>query len=224
MSGPESIETDLLRRIDRLVDNELGETERRELLLELDRRPEAWKLCALAFLENQAWAPAIRSVAALPAGPAPTVLVAPKPPRRPGRWLAAACVMAALFGLGVLSGTRLGREIVVRPQPASVAPVLVEKEEKSSPLRFAGFVQLVGLGEQAGTTIPVPVLAGEQLESRLTQQAGPRVSEYVRSVWEREGYELQENRQVVSVGLDDGRRLAIPVDEVKVRYVGQIPY
>lgn len=224
MSGPESIDTDLLRRIDRLVDNELGETERRELLLELDRRPEAWKLCALAFLENQAWAPAIRSVAAEPVAPSPTIVPIPTPSRTPRRWLAAACVMAALFGLGVLSGRQLGRVVIVRPQAEPQSPVLVEKEEHAEALRLAGFVHLAGFGDGAGQTIPVPVLTGEKLESRLSQPPQPHVSDYERSVWEREGYRLQENRKVVSVGLDDGRHVAIPVDEVKVQYVGQIPY
>ncbi len=214
MSGRESIEPDLLRRIDRLVDNELGEPERRELLLELDRRPDAWKLCALAFLENQAWAPAIREVVVL-ARPSP----APPPARRRHRWLAAACVMSSLFGLGVLSGTMLRRET---PEPTVAANPPVAPLPDAP--RLAGFVQLTRPGEAPGNSIPIPVLSGTNLKDRLTEQARPMVPEYVRSVWERQGYELRENREVVSLGLDDGRRVAIPVDQVQVKYVGQIPY
>jgi len=40
---------------DRLVDGELPEPERREVLLTLDRQPDGWRQCALAFLEAQTW-------------------------------------------------------------------------------------------------------------------------------------------------------------------------
>ena len=42
-------------RIDRLVDDELSEEERRQLLGQLDDEPGGWRRCALAFLEAQCW-------------------------------------------------------------------------------------------------------------------------------------------------------------------------
>ena len=42
-------------RFDRLVDGELSEAERRELLAGLDSEPGGWRRCALAFLEAQCW-------------------------------------------------------------------------------------------------------------------------------------------------------------------------
>ena len=47
------------RIFDRLVDGELSEAERRELLQMLDRRPDGWRRCALAFLEQQTWGQAL---------------------------------------------------------------------------------------------------------------------------------------------------------------------
>lgn len=41
--------------LDRLVDGELPEPQRRDLLSTLDGRPEGWRQCALAFLEAQSW-------------------------------------------------------------------------------------------------------------------------------------------------------------------------
>jgi hypothetical protein len=41
--------------LDRLVDGELPEAERRKLLVSLDQRPSGWRQCALAFLEAQSW-------------------------------------------------------------------------------------------------------------------------------------------------------------------------
>ncbi len=60
-------------RFDLLVDGELPEPQRREFLRQLDTEPGGWKLCALAFLEAQAWqqeAKAICRKLALPGGSA----------------------------------------------------------------------------------------------------------------------------------------------------------
>ncbi len=43
------------QEIDLLVDGELTEERRRKLLAELDVKPDGWRRCALAFLENQCW-------------------------------------------------------------------------------------------------------------------------------------------------------------------------
>ena len=48
-------------RFDRLVDGELSEEERRELLAGLDNEPGGWRRCALAFLEAQCWKQAVGS-------------------------------------------------------------------------------------------------------------------------------------------------------------------
>ncbi len=45
--------------LDRLVDGELPEAERRQLLSKLDRQPGGWRQCALAFLEAQSWGQAL---------------------------------------------------------------------------------------------------------------------------------------------------------------------
>jgi len=44
---------DLQLQIDLLVDGELSEDERRELLLRLEREPDGWRTCALALLEAE---------------------------------------------------------------------------------------------------------------------------------------------------------------------------
>jgi hypothetical protein len=48
---------------DRLVDGELSGAERRALLESLDARPQAWRRCALAFLEAQTWRKEFRELA-----------------------------------------------------------------------------------------------------------------------------------------------------------------
>src|SRR3972149_3765527 len=50
------------RRFDLLVDGELPESERRNLLSTLDDLPGGWRRCALAFLEAQTWNEEMRSI------------------------------------------------------------------------------------------------------------------------------------------------------------------
>lgn len=56
---------------DRLVDGELPEPERREVLLSLDRQPDGWRQCALAFLEAQTWGQSLAQYVREPALSAP---------------------------------------------------------------------------------------------------------------------------------------------------------
>jgi len=52
--------------LDRLVDGELAEGERREVLRTLERQPDGWRQCALAFLEAQSWGEALTQLARQP--------------------------------------------------------------------------------------------------------------------------------------------------------------
>lgn len=54
------------RVLDRLIDGELSQTDRRKLLAALDDEPAAWRRCALAFLEAQSWRWQLGKVAAEP--------------------------------------------------------------------------------------------------------------------------------------------------------------
>src|SRR5258708_3997103 len=51
------------RLFDRLADGELDTAARRALLSRLDDVPGGWRLCALAFLESQAWRSEMRLAA-----------------------------------------------------------------------------------------------------------------------------------------------------------------
>ena len=68
----------------------------------------------------------------------------------------------------------------------------------------------------------VPILAGSGVDPRWFLQQPPPISDHQRAIWERQGYQLDQRRRVVSIPLGDGRRAAVPVDQVQVRYVGQV--
>src|SRR5690349_18552203 len=57
------------RVLDRLVDGELSELERQELLSALDDEPAGWRRCALAFLEAQTWGADLKSFRDQPSEP-----------------------------------------------------------------------------------------------------------------------------------------------------------
>ncbi len=69
----------------------------------------------------------------------------------------------------------------------------------------------------------VPIFAGPGVSERWLLEQPPPVSERDRALWKRQGYEFQQQRRFLSVPLADGRRATVPVDHVKVHYVGQVP-
>src|SRR5687768_14216535 len=87
------------RQLDRLVDGELGEGQRRVLLEGLDNTPDGWKRCALAFLAAQAWRQAI-------VAPPREVASPPRRRTRPAvsRVTAVAAAVLIAFAVGALSG------------------------------------------------------------------------------------------------------------------------
>ena len=56
-------------RFDLLVDDELSEADRRELLSGLDETPGGWRACALAFLQAQSWKKEFAAIVREPAKP-----------------------------------------------------------------------------------------------------------------------------------------------------------
>ncbi|MDB5353061.1 MAG: hypothetical protein JWN86_4308 [Planctomycetota bacterium] len=203
------------REIDLLVDGELNDTSRVELLARLEASPDGWRRCALAFLEAQAWQGAFTVQAASIKS---AIRVSDASPRVPlaaclpvswlgvedtGRqaasgtrsrlipWLARAAVMLLAFGLGwAVHGAGKASappRVVVMPTPLA-RPI-------PSPTRPAPI--LTGLGRDR----PAPV-------------------DYVRGHLEREGYRFEQRLLLVPAATRDGRRVAVPVEQVKLRFVG----
>jgi hypothetical protein len=192
--------------IDRLVDGELSDDERRALLAKLDAEPDSggWRRCALAFLEAQAWREAFAPVAAraLPV-PAPVVAVR-RPPRlamiKTPAALAASVLLA--FSVGWFSRGDAGPR-VVRVAPAAApapAPVLSDMPSQSIP------TSALATAETSAPTprSPLPNPIVRRLESR--------------------GYQVNRREGVVAVETQDGRRMAVPVAEVRLQYVGDRTY
>jgi anti-sigma factor RsiW len=217
--------------IDRLVDGELSEVERRELLLRLENDPEGWRRCALAFLEDQAWRSALVGFSSTASRPGPLAGSTTRPARRRhwlGRASIAATLLASTFAAGFAAGG-IARALPGAGVASSELPGPVESTGAATVAQAAGQIQEVGKidvvdgsnGESQVQT--VPIFSGPGLDDRWLRSQPSTVPDYLRARWERQGYQVEERRQLVSVTLEDGRRVSIPLDEVELAYVGQNP-
>ena len=182
--------------LDRLVDGELNEAERASLLRAIDLQPDAWKRCALAFLEAQSW-----REAASAAGMGVGSRKAAEPMRANRRRLlrrmvAVAAIVAVAFSIGFASRDALLSE---------------------SALTKGRIARQTMPSDPATATASTPIAHSATTPS-------PTVPESLRLQMERQGYRVEGDRRVVPVALGDGRKVALPVDTVSLRYVGQRVY
>jgi hypothetical protein len=217
-------------RIDRLVDGELDDAERRALLTQFDVEPDGWRRCALAFLEAQAWREAVHPVThavstqRLEAAAKTTGAMRGDALSRPKRTLrflaplAAACL--ALFSLGWLSadGFRAIRSpgakptSIVKARVPDNVPRPVRETTPSSP--DAGSVVA------SRQTSPASSVVRQTRESpRLASGAAPLPDAVLRGL-EQRGIQVETRRGVVRLPLRDGRYVAVPVGAMKLRFVG----
>ena len=120
----------------------------------------------------------------------PLVAIRPKSRKSP-TWLARAALVIAAFALGWAA--RIPRSDAAKPTVA-VVPV-------------------PAISEPAPSRKTSPVVA----RNLPTGHAPPN---YVQGLLEREGYRVERSRILVPGATKDGRRIAVPVDRVQVRFVG----
>ncbi|MDR3621258.1 MAG: hypothetical protein P4L85_18040 [Paludisphaera borealis] len=224
------IDADLDLTIDRIVDGGLSPAQLRNALHRLDAEPDGWKRCALAFLEAQTWGDVLRE----PIRPQPSLKIVPAPTARSKRvrpTLAAAAALVA-FAMGWMAGGRDERPIVPAPTLAThdepvetVAKVDAPDPPQPDPppaIREVARLRLA-TGPDGESTADVPILAGPGLDSQWLMNQPMPVSDRERAALERQGYALDQERELVAMPLADGRQVVVPVDQVRLRYVGTQP-
>jgi len=265
-------------QLDLLIDGELSDSQRRELLLHLESQPDGWRRCALAFLEAQTWREGVDELLgaiarpesgsqrpaaemAIRAAEQPSGLRAgkeerlhpvsaattpratpPTPARR--RWLASrpgtAVAMAASFLIALTLGSwlptlwndggdgggptlpgagQLAQDETPRAgagpgaSTGSELPGLERPSvESSAPPEI---VTLVSEGDRP-QRVQVPAREGQSLDRQWLRQLPTPMPPEVREALERMGHRVRQQRQLVPIEMEDGRRLVVPVDEVLV--------
>jgi hypothetical protein len=228
-------------RFDRLVDGEMNEEERRQLLAGLDAEPSGWRRCALAFLEAQCWKQAFGAAAKDNAERASSTL--PLITRRspwPGRLgtvlaMAASFVMAVWLGSMLLSG-RVGPGNGWNPNiniaQNNPGPVQIEQSENHTipvppqhPNTAASPYRMVSISSPSnGQAINVPAVERDSIDPQWERNLPPAIPKNVLDALARTGHQVKQQRQLVPVPLKDGRQLVMPVDQVEVHYVGNNTY
>lgn len=230
----ENFTTNPQGQLDRLVDGELTEADRRELLLQLEHEPEGWRRCALAFLEAQCWTEELTSVARAPerSGAEPATTFAPsRASVRPAgsRWsswrqhAATALTLGACFLIALALGTGLrGWSGGHGPGTSQVQRVI-----DSIPLaaaRPADQWQLVTLAAESPSgvrqTVNLPAVPRDSVDEDVLRQSVV-LPPAVQRAFEQAGRRVQQQRQIVPVQLDSGHRLMVPVNQVEIQDDGR---
>jgi hypothetical protein len=230
------------RMFDRLADGELDAAACRALLSRLDEVPGGWRLCALAFLESQAW----RSEMRLVEGKSGTAVLSPEIARgdrargvRARRAGLMALVLVAAFAGGWL--IRPGGEVVRDKQFARAAKSVAKSDEGAVKLsnemapsldasglepppatRLAGVLTLTIDESGQPREVRVPVIEGPGIDSRRLLEQPPAISASVMKELTRRGHKVESHRQLLTVDLKDGRKVLLPVDQVDVRFANRV--
>jgi hypothetical protein len=234
------------RLLDLLVDGELNDAERRELLLRLDRSPDGWRRCAAAFLEAQAWRGEARAlVAAEPVHPQlgntqPGRLTPASAVRRPsdGRvavqiWLplalAAGLLVATTWvfwnqnqgGLGSAGSQQAGNQTDSAAQVAenSNHGPTAPGINGADPTIPRNLQLVVNGGPEGRRNVEVPLVEPDEMDQALFGPWTPALPPEVIRMLEQNGHQVVRQRQLVPVDLGDGRRVVLPMDQVEIRPV-----
>jgi hypothetical protein len=223
-----------LLRLDKLVDGELDDAQRRQLLTDLENQPEGWRRCALAFLEAQAWK---RSLAVLTAAPAQDAR--PRPARKTwwtgplGSVLAAAASFLIAFALGLawrgqavrdnqLATNQPAGNQRMSPTPSAPGPAQPEFGLASDTPQWSTMIVDVDRdGDGNLEPVELPIVRGKGFDEDWVRSQPAAFPPALLRLFERMGHEVRHERQYYPFDLGDGRRVLVPVDDVDVRYGGE---
>jgi hypothetical protein len=216
-------------RFERLIDGELSPDEYRTLLATLDDEPGGWRRCALAFLEDQAFASELGSLRrSLDWHESEQPTPRPRAPVAPWfMWLAVAASFLVAFGLGLLAPgilTSPSQDLAITGNNKS--GLTVASTDRDAPnnglrhetLRPIANVRLVVDGPNGETTEAgeVPLYdVGQDLE-RFFSQAPPTLGPELVELLQRRGHRIERQQQYVPAMLDDGRQIIVPVERYEI--------
>lgn len=235
--------------LDLLVDGELADSQQRDLLEQLDRTPDGWRRCALAFLEAQSWTKDLQGITRHSEPQMPAMATAARrawPKFTSGTLLGMAGSFLVALTLGLIfrdlwpspgrPGPAPSPLAASDGSPDSVVPQPQETEtvrsdavaEPTTPVSPAE-VQYVTLPLTAGPdgaadSIRLPVVARDRFDESWLQEPPSAMPGDLVKALRRSGHRVLQRRGLMPWAMKDGRRLVVPVDQVEVRYVGNPAY
>ncbi|MGC3971451.1 MAG: hypothetical protein QM775_30160 [Pirellulales bacterium] len=220
--------------LDRLVDGELSETERREVLLRLEHSPDGWRRCALAFLEAQAWRGEAKAFVSEPTVPAPRYLAVPGSVHRADAgarrgmkiWLPLATAAGFLLAVGYFNWFSAAPGV----DPTDPQNLRQLAKDRSPSMQVGpstdggnpGNLQLVvapGPGGD-GRVVEVPLVNDDRMQETLFGPMPQQISPEVERLLQQSGNQVVRERRLVPIQLPDGRRVIVPMEQVEIRPVG----
>ena len=210
-------------QFDQLVDGELTDRGRRELIGSLDTREDGWRQCALAFLEAQTWGRELKQLVREP-GDANTVLAKPTSRASSSMRLATWLAVAASLGLAFT----LGRAMQSPPVDDSTPQLAVVEPEAANPpqqLPTADEQDVLKLWVRDATGQPasvnVPLVNATELDRQLGTRFRSGIPDSVRRELENYGYRVQTERRYAPLWLDQGGPLVVPVEDTQITPVNR---
>jgi hypothetical protein len=229
-------------QFDLLVDGELSESQRRELLLRLDGEPGGWRRCALAFLTAQSWKQELGSIVSEKNAPTKASGRPSRPWSRFGGYAGTLLAMAASFLIALVLGQQLQNTSVVEapleaPSIGDLATnegAAMKPDEVQPPQQQPGqatqidptevfLVELPGVRSADGQIQPpirLPAVEHNENGLRWLESLPASIPPELLDQWQRDGLRVEQHRELVPLQTNDGRPLVVPIDRVNIRYVG----
>lgn len=225
------------RQLDRLVDGELSDDEYRSVLAALDKTPDGWRRCAMAFLEAQAWRQEL--------GELRTEILSPRDEatcqlarRRDRNWSTRQIVgltlaMAASFVVAFASGVWWNGGNSFDPQPG-LSPVArqegdprpatreetpfnaADREPATDRVPPSHLTFVVDRGNGESDRFELPIYDANDRVARQLLQDSPALPADVERAIRDSGFQVKRLRQWTPVQLRDGRRAFFPVDQLDI--------
>ncbi len=232
-----------LRVIDRLVDGELDDDGRRQVLASLDYTHDGWRRLALAFVEAQTWREDLGDLLR----PADT---APLPVRQTGRtarsprpWMFALAMAASFSFAFFLAWMFRGDEprdampshvVSTTPSetirvedltvPSTPKPAVESLADAGDPRDAVNADDAANSAGGADTTIDVPLVMVGDDGDPWDRVERPVLPPRIRQLLERLGHRVQTRRDLIPIQLPNGQRGVVPVEQVDVELNGPEAY
>lgn len=218
------------QQLDMLVDGELGDVERREVLSRLDMEPDGWRRCALAFLEAQSWRQAMQSVSDDSIEATAVASIARSSWRRFRNVVALACSLLLALGVGLAVGGMFDRAPTAIPAEQvaeaphvdelkdvepSVEPISEAIPELAVPYQYVSIPAQDPVSGEADS-IQMPVVPQQYLGEGWPYRLPSVLPDHVVQTLQQRGHEVVQQRRLVPFQAADGSRVVFPVDEVEL--------